>query len=97
MSNILDVFNPKTPPNGQQPQEPCFPCLLTSAAVMIAGGGYMASGAVFMAKEGQPLPQAATPAWRATVRLGGVGVLALGLYRAYDTLMLSKEADSKLH
>jgi hypothetical protein len=95
MSNILKIFNPDSSKPSNSSDAPCFPCLFTSAAVMIAGGAYMASGTVFATKQGETLPKAATPAWRATVRIGGVGVLALGIYRGIDTLLLMRN-DQKL-
>ncbi|KAA8916293.1 hypothetical protein TRICI_001575 [Trichomonascus ciferrii] len=90
MSNILEVFNP---PDGSKPQAPksdkqCVPCLLTSSAVMILGGSYMASGQIFSSTKENPLPKAATPAWRNTVRAGGIGVILFGIMRGIEGIMV---------
>ncbi|CAN6629196.1 hypothetical protein TRVA0_012S00672 [Trichomonascus vanleenenianus] len=105
MSNILNVINPPEakPQTGEgassgqdkgsgKPEKQCTPCLLTSAAVMILGGSYMASGAVFSSSASNPLPKAATPAWRNTVRVGGVAVAFFGILRGMEAIKNDTES-----
>lgn len=109
LSNIAQIFNP--PPMGNsgesgagsgskdgkndKSQDPCWPCLLTSAAAMILGGTYMASGAVFASPAGKPLPKGATPAWQRTVRYGGFAVILLGAFRGIEGIMVATGNDPR--
>lgn len=81
MSNIMAVFNPPEP----QDVEECFGCTCVQLAVCLGSGAYLLSPKAI------PTHSTVHPMWfRAAIRAGGVGLLALGVLRAREAYRISK-------
>lgn len=94
-SNIGKIFNPPSTQGEPVDQNDCVPCMLVSSAVMLLGGTYMATGAVFKESKDKPLPKAATPLWRNSVR-GVGGIVALfGLARGMEAFMTASKENNE--
>lgn len=77
MSNILRIFAPQKPDPEKTDENPCFPCLATSATVLTLGGLYLATGLVFRGTT-------QTKMYAAGVRAAGSGVFIFGLFRGRE-------------
>ncbi|ODQ67746.1 hypothetical protein NADFUDRAFT_39167 [Nadsonia fulvescens var. elongata DSM 6958] len=97
-SNILSVFSPHESRDIPD-SENCLPCQIMSAAVLTMGGLYCASGAVLNPKANDIKSNVkvdTSPAWRSTVRLGGVALIGAGIWRAGDGFLWNKREDKEL-
>ncbi|ODV83704.1 hypothetical protein CANARDRAFT_29696 [[Candida] arabinofermentans NRRL YB-2248] len=78
-SNITDIFNP---PQSREltsaESKECLPCQVLQTITCFAAGAYFSSGAVF---SGDANYTKNPNWWRSTVKVGGAGLIGLGIYR----------------
>lgn len=94
MSNIVKVFDPPESRDLEPAEyQDCLPCQIMATISALGAGAWFVSGQVF--KDDKLTVEENLKRnpiwWRNTVRAGGVGLLAFGVYRGTEGWLWSKD------
>ncbi|CDK27084.1 unnamed protein product [Kuraishia capsulata CBS 1993] len=78
MSNLAKIFNPPESRDlSEEEVKDCIPCQVMASFAGVVGGAYFASGMAFKGAN----PELNPLWWKNSIRIGGVGLIAMGIYR----------------